>query len=215
MIHCYIGMNDQMQFQPVRSFKATTALAQIWQHILNIKKDNRELIKPPLVILPSCVIRHPAPKVTFRHHLRTPMIKMETSISYIRDILSAITFLQSVYINHGAVKPENIIISTENIAQLTDLGMSSDRLSDDIIALTQCAFEGACHKCALHSYMHIYMTAQATHESFWVWFIQQNRDVNRASEQIAELLLNCDYIVKNELKRICDIVLTRASQEFC
>lgn len=207
---------QEREFPVVRKHSSAHALSELWRHVSESEGNGEQrFIKAPVLILESYVIRDPEPKVSFRQHLHTPVYStsMRTTIGYIQNILIAIEFLHSVYITHGAVKPENILI-TGNIAQLTDLGISVDRKSDDTVALAQCAFEGACHKCALDSYSKIYNTNEIdTGETFWVWFIHQHRKLNDISDRFAQMLLNCDYIVKKDIGVVCDAVIANHSSD--
>ena len=195
-------------FDAIRTHSATSALSDLWQFIKQFQSDKSRYIEAPMLISGPYVIRDPKPLTSFREHLRLRGA-VRTSILYTRDILDALSFLHSIGINHGAVKPENIIIvEDKSMARLTDLGLSTDALSDDTVALTQCAFEAVCQQSALDVFMHTW-TADGP---FWVHFINSYRKTNSFSEKIASMLLDCDFIKKDDLRLLFQTILSSYEQ---
>lgn len=185
-------------FQVDKEHRDTSEIHKIWCMIAKDRQQVPDTLKPPLVITPSHVIRDPTPLLSYRIFLESDL-PVESRNLYKRlmlGVLDALFFLHDHSFNHGSIKPENILIDSQQNAQLTDWGMSDNGLTDDTIALAQCAFEGACHTSASKEYKH------TPGNGFWLSFIEKKRETNEMTKKLADLLINADFIFKLSLHEL-------------
>ena len=66
-----------------------------------------------------------------------PVLPIKMAVEYLRDVITALTYLHSMHIAHRDIKPENIVICSEGVAKLCDFGWSNF-FNDDRSRMTYC-----------------------------------------------------------------------------
>lgn len=61
----------------------------------------------------------------FEHLNKRGMLGVREAVDFLRDVILAVSYLHERSIAHRDIKPENIVISTEGVAKLCDLGWAA------------------------------------------------------------------------------------------